>query len=247
MLWKPNAERLSLVINQAPYPEGSGEYRRQKYCMDVLKESAPKWVYPRFSWLTADRADSELGLDSLFLGEEPALPNIREMMLIACLYGNMEKDRDADWLGVSVSDLIFTPSVWPAFQESGYQIMIVRASQIPDLPEGARVTAVPIKKWNVLSMDALFIRGKAIPQFFNDYPDVFLAEYWDDATQAWARRHRRLGIRVLDNHETMHKVHTPKWEHGVRFTFPGSPQGLRSVGVYNRAQIAEFKKIKPKK
>ena len=244
MLWKHDARTVSLVINRAPHPEGSGDARRQQYCMEVLKESSPPWVTPHFLDLACDAgitiANQPEGQVTLWrdskmqLGEGPPLPHVREMM--------SRTNRGGEWTGVAVSDLIFTESAWPAFQDTDAQIIIARASQVPDIEEEERVTATPIKKWNELSLDALFVRGDAAWMFFKDFPEVFLAEYWDDATQAWARRHRKLGIKLLNNHETMHRVHTPKWAKDVEFPMPGAPRGLRAVGVHNRSAIFDFKR-----
>jgi hypothetical protein len=244
MLWSRNAKTVSLVINPAPFAEGTGNYRRQKYAMDVLRESSPSWVTSHFLPLWCDRAGLEE--DSLYkdseslLGERPPLPSVKEMMATA-----IGKQPNADWAGVAVSDLIFTGEVWQHFQKGDHQILICRASQMPDEDEESRIVATPIKKWNQLSLDALFIRGEAIEVFMSDFPDVFLAEYWDDAAQAWARRHRKLGLKVLSDHETMHRVHAPSWAQGVKY-MNNTPEGLRAVGVYNRTKVVEFKQARKK-
>jgi hypothetical protein len=204
--------------------------------MEVLMESSPWWMTPFFLDLACDVSGGELLRDSKAeLGEGPPLPAVREMMDYAIA-------SKAHWAGVAVSDLIFTAAAWPIFQSTDAQIVIARASQVPDLDESERITSTPIKKWNELSLDALFIRGDAIPTFLDDFPSVYLAEYWDDAAQAWARRHRKLGIQLLNNHETMHRVHDPTWAKNVEFPMPGAAKGLRFVGIHNRSEVLDFKR-----
>ena len=239
MLWKRDSQTVSLVVNRAPYPDDDDDaFRRQDYCMSVLKESSPWWVAPHFLDLESDVPGGELKDDSFrHLGEEPPLPSVREMM-------NWAINQGTAWAGVAVSDLIFTTAAWPAFQEGDYQILVARASQVPNLDEGDRIVATPIKKRNELSLDALFVRGEAKRQFLDDFPGVFLAEYWDDTAQAWARRHRDLGICVLNHHETMHKVHDPAWSEGVTVNDMGTLSDLRPVGIYNLSMLGEFKKAR---
>lgn len=244
MLWSKNAKTVSLVINPAPFKEGTDAYRRQKYAMDVLRESSPPWVTPYFVPLACDtelgvRSKGVLYTDSeTILDDGPPLPSVREMMMYGITTG-------AEWTGVAVSDLIFTGEVWPHFQNGDHQIIICRASQIPNTDEESRIVATPVKKENILSLDALFVRNNARDAFIGDFPDVFLAEYWDDAAQAWARRYRRMGLKVLSDHETMHRVHAPGWEAGVTY-MNHVPSGLRAVGVYNRTRVVEFKNRKSK-
>ena len=144
------------------------------------------------------------------------------------------------WSGVAVSDLIFTDAVYPHFQESEEQVIVCRAGQVPNLPESKRVICQPKHKDNPLSMDALFLRGQATQIFLEDFPDVALAEYWDDAAVAWCRRHKDLGIKILSEFETLHRVHDPKWANSV--TWIGNMAvDLRIVGEYNRSRIVDFK------
>jgi hypothetical protein len=235
--WKHNVPTVSLVVNPAPLEKGSGGYRRQKYCMDVLKEATPGWGHVHFLDLTCDVEGGALERNSHSeIGDNPPLPSVIEMMHYAIEQGD-------EWSGVAVADLVFTPAFWIEMEkESSANILIARASQIPDVEdEGIRALHTPVKKPNELSLDALFVRGPAVQQFLDDFPDVYLAEYWDDATVAWIRRHRKLGVRVMNNHETMHKLHEPGWAKGVKFGPGGMVSNLRPVGMWNRGKIVEFK------
>ena len=243
MFWKSDARSVSLVINPAPFEEGTGYHRRQKYCMDVLTESAPEWVNVEFCDLRADlKKGRGFGLSEHvlvedseeLLGQSPPLPMVREMMEVA-------EQFPAEWIGVSIADVIFTYSAWEPFQTTDANVIVCRASQVPDVDEGERVVYTPLKKPNELSMDALFVRGPAVKQFFDDFPDVVLSEYWDDAATVWCRRHRRIGVQVLNNHETMHRMHDATWSKGVTFGHGDMASGLRPVAIYNRAKIGEFR------
>jgi hypothetical protein len=237
MHWKHNVKTASLVTNPAPFEPDTGSYRRQKYCMDVLRESSPPWANIHFLDLAYDVDGGDLKRNSFDeLGDKPPLPSVREMMCAAI-------DQEDHWAGVAISDVVFTHSFWLAIEkETEADIVIARASQVPDIAEGDRVVYTPLRKPNELSMDVLFIRRKAIGAFLEDFPDVWLAEYWDDACVAWARRYRKLGVRVLNDHETTHRMHEPSWANGVKFGAKGAVSGLRAVGIYNRSAIVDFKK-----